>query len=71
MRGIGWYFNIRHTWASWHVQRGTPLHVLQELGGWESVEIVRRYAHMSGEHLVEYVTSMTESSRSVVTNRLR
>ncbi len=34
---------------------GTPLHVLQELGGWESVEMVRRYAHFSNEHLAEYV----------------
>ena len=39
------------TWASWHVQQGTPLHVLQELGGWESAEMVRRYAHLTAEHL--------------------
>ncbi|RQS31695.1 hypothetical protein DIE03_13520 [Burkholderia sp. Bp8992] len=24
--------NVRHTWASWHVQRGAPLERLQELG---------------------------------------
>ena len=30
------WHDLRHTWASWHVQAGTPLHVLQELGGWES-----------------------------------
>lgn len=46
------WHDLRHTWASWHVQAGTPLHVLQELGGWESVEMVRRYAHMSSEHLL-------------------
>ncbi|QXP86193.1 site-specific integrase [Methylococcus sp. Mc7] len=65
------WHDLRHTWASWHVQGGTPLHVLQELGGWESVEMVKRYAHLSGEHLAQYVTSMTGSTRRVVTNRLR
>jgi hypothetical protein len=46
---------LRHTWASWHVQAGTPLHVLQKLGGWESVEMVQKYAHLSSDHLAEYV----------------
>ncbi|TAN51299.1 MAG: site-specific integrase [Methylococcaceae bacterium] len=65
------WHDLRHTWASWHAQRGTPLHVLQELGGWESVEMVRRYAHLSGDHLAEYATSMTGGPRLVATNRLR
>nr|WP_305080254.1 tyrosine-type recombinase/integrase [Methylococcus sp. Mc7] len=65
------WHDLRHTWASWHVQGGTPLHVLQELGGWESVEMVKRYAHLSGEHLAQYVTSMTGGPCRVVTNRLR
>lgn len=46
------WHDLRHTWASWHVQNGTPLHALQELGGWESSEMVRRYARFSAEHLV-------------------
>lgn len=49
------WHDLRHTWASWHVQAGTPLHVLQELGGWESAEMVRRYAHLSSDHLAQYV----------------
>ena len=53
------WHDLRHTWASWHVQAGTPLHVLQELGGWESAEMVRRYAHLSSEHLAEYVERMS------------
>lgn len=53
------WHDLRHTWASWHVQAGTPLHVLQELGGWESAEMVRRYAHLSSEHLAEYVERLS------------
>lgn len=65
------WHDLRHTWASWHAQAGTPSIVLQELGGWESVEMVRRYAHLSGEHLSEYARSMTGNLRPVATNRLR
>ena len=32
------WHDLRHTWAIWHVQNGTPLFALQELGGWESPE---------------------------------
>ncbi|MDE3208850.1 MAG: site-specific integrase, partial [Pseudomonadota bacterium] len=49
------WHDLRHTWASWHVQDGTPLHVLQELGGWESSEMVRKYAHLTTEHLASWV----------------
>ena len=48
------WHDLRHTWASWPVQSGTPLFALQELGGWESAEMVRRYAHLSAEHLAPY-----------------
>ena len=39
-----------HTWASWHVQGGTPLNVLQELGGWSRYSTVQRYAHLAADH---------------------
>ncbi len=45
------WHDLRHTWASWHVQSGTPLHVLQELGGWASYAMVQRYAHLAADHL--------------------
>jgi integrase len=53
------WHDLRHTWASWHVQNGTPLHVLQEMGGWESPEMVRRYAHLSAEHLAPYAERLS------------
>ncbi len=48
------WHDLRHMWASWHVQNGTPLFALQELGGWESSEMVRRYAHLAADHLAPY-----------------
>ena len=70
------WHDLRHTWASWHIQRGTPLNVLQELGGWESVEMVRRYAHLGSQHLavhagnveLGYDTNTTQSDFKVVSN---
>ncbi len=47
------WHDLRHTWASWHVQNGTSLQELQELGGWSSFEMVLRYAHLDSEHLRE------------------
>jgi integrase len=52
IKDFRWH-DLRHTWASWHVQNGTSLHELQELGGWNSHEMVLRYAHLSADHLQE------------------
>jgi hypothetical protein len=37
---------------------GTPLQVLQELGGWGSYEMVLRYAHPSALHLADYAETL-------------
>lgn len=63
------WHDLRHTWASWHVQAGTPLHVLQELGGWECVEMVRKYAHLSSDHLVDFVDRLAGLKEAVGSNR--
>lgn len=48
--GFRWH-DLRHTWASWHVQAGTPLQRLMEMGGWSSLDMVLRYAHLEPHHL--------------------
>ena len=47
------WHDLRHTWASWHVQSGTPLQELMELGSWASYDMVLRYAHLASDHLRE------------------
>jgi len=46
------WHDLRHTWASWHVQSGTGLQELMELGGWATHEMVLRYAHLAADHLL-------------------
>ena len=53
LEGVRWH-DLRHTWASWHVQAGTPLLALKELGGWATLEMVLRYAHLGADHLAEH-----------------
>lgn len=69
------WHDLRHTWASWHVQNGTPLYVLQQLGGWHSLDMVQKYAHLSSEHLAPYVEGVsglfTDLETVVATNELR
>lgn len=59
---LRWH-DLRHTWASWHVQNGTDIYELQRLGGWETVEMPMRYAHLSEQTLraaAERVTKMAQ-----------
>ena len=45
------WHDLRHTWASWQRQAGTPTHELQRLGGWRTGAMVERYAHLAPDHL--------------------
>jgi len=60
------WHDLRHTWASWHVQAGTPLNVLQELGGWASYDMVLRYAHLSSEHLKAHACNSVLKTGDVI-----
>jgi hypothetical protein len=53
------WHDLRHTWASWLIQHGTPLYDLQEMGGWKSAAMVRRYAHLAPENLARHSSVIT------------
>ncbi len=41
---------------------------LQEMGGWESIEMVRRYAHLAPNHLTEHARQIDAIFTSDVPN---
>ncbi len=45
------WHDLRHTWATWQRKAGTPTYELQRLGGWKTVSMVDRYAHIAPEGL--------------------
>jgi len=52
--GVRWHA-LRHTCASRLVAAGVDLRTVQELGGWKTLSMVQRYAHLSPGHLVAAV----------------
>ncbi len=60
--GFRWH-DLRHTFASWHAMAGTPMNVLQELGGWATPGMVQKYAHLSKSHLIEQAQRISISPR--------
>ncbi len=53
---------IRHTFASRLVMRGADLRTVQELGGWKSLAMVQRYAHLSQDHKRQAIELLVENS---------
>jgi integrase len=39
--------DCRHTWATWHYASNRDLGALMRLGGWKSIAMVMRYAHVN------------------------
>ena len=66
--GVPWlrFHDLRHTWASWHVQNSTPLPVLQELGGWASLTMVQRYAHLGVSHVAAWAGNVSGHGTTAV-----
>lgn len=51
------WHGLRHTWATWHIQHGTPLEVLRILGGWSDLRMVTHYAHHAAPFVASYANN--------------
>ena len=54
---LRWH-DLRHTWATWHAQAGTPAIVLQALGGWKDARMVRTYTHLAALDLLGHANAI-------------
>lgn len=57
------WHDLRHTFATWHRQVGTPTYELQHLGGWKTAAMVERYAHLSPDRLTEAAARIDQMLR--------
>lgn len=64
--GLTWcnYHKLRHAFASWHLQQGTPDRVVQEMGGWASAAMLQNYAHLSTKHLEAYADNLNKVDKT-------
>ena len=52
------FHDLRRTWTVWHLMSGTPIPVVQKLGGWNSIEILmKHYGHFAASHVSEYANN--------------
>jgi integrase len=58
---------LRHTFASRLAMAGVDLRTIQELGGWKTLSMVQRYAHLSPSHKAEAVERIAKSSTTLST----
>ena len=54
MEGFTWHRN-RHTFASRLAMAGADLLTIKEVGGWKTLAMVQRYAHLTPNRLHEAV----------------
>ena len=48
----------RHTWATWHYAKNRDLLALQKLGGWKTLSMVTRYAHVNVGELAHTINNL-------------
>jgi integrase len=52
--------DCRHTWATWHYRANRDLLSLMKLGGWKTMAMVERYAHVNTSQLAPGINAIWE-----------
>ncbi|HBT88148.1 site-specific integrase [Desulfobacter sp.] len=52
------FHTLRHTYASWLVQKGEPLYTVKELMGHSDIKMTERYAHLANTNLENAVSKL-------------
>jgi integrase len=61
---------LRHTFASRLAMADVDLRTIQELGGWSSLSMVQRYAHLSARHKKQEIERIAENFHNVFHNNV-
>jgi integrase len=62
LEGVSWH-TLRHTFASRLTMAGVDLRTVAELGGWRTLAMVQRYAHLSPAHLQAAVERLVDHTK--------
>ena len=57
------FHSLRHTYASWLIDRGIALYDVKELLGHKNIELTQRYSHISNERLSQDVKEFEKGIR--------
>ncbi len=55
--------DLRHTWASHFMMNGGNLYDLMEMGGWKSINMVRRYSHLDRKYKLRVMNVASPTAR--------
>lgn len=62
------FHDLRHTFASWLIQKGVSLYEVQRLLGHKTGEMTRRYAHLAPDNLRTAVNSLSDIVSNIKTD---
>ena len=58
---------LRHTFATRLVENGVDLRTVQELGGWATLSLIQRYAHVSPSRKAEALEGLVKNFTTIFT----